>query len=95
MKEKILTTDTNFELNTGTIIYVTIGKFKFLVNEDLFSFNVEVEVENNGRFEFLEEIDFKENEIIIDHEDLKRAALNWIFKNVEMVQTELPFSDLQ
>lgn len=92
MKEKILITDTNFELNTGTIIYVTIGNFKFLTNEDLFSFNIEIK--NNGKFEFLEEVDFEENEIVIDHEDLKRAALNWIFRNVEMVQTELPFTDL-
>lgn len=69
--------------NTGTILYVTIDNFRFSADEELF--NLKVEIENKGVFELIEDIDLTE-EIIVDHEDLKRVALNWIFKNVEVVK---------
>lgn len=84
MLNKIKTTDADLGIDTGTIFYVTIGAFRFLADEELFSLRVEMDI--NGEFEFLEEVDLDENEIIVEHNALKRVALNWMFKNVEIVQ---------
>lgn len=86
-------TDINLVTVPGTKIYLDIDIFRFTKDEDLF--DVEVEIENNGEHELLEIIDLNEfNEIVINHSDLQRIAFNWIFKNVELIQMEIPFSDL-
>ena len=88
-------TDINLVTVTGTKIYLDIDIFRFIKDEDLFNVEVEVEIENNGEHEHLEIIDLNEfNEIVINHSDLQRIAFNWIFKNVELIQMEIPFSDL-
>ena len=83
MNKKIKTNNFEMNFNTGTIFYVIIDNFRFSADEELF--NLKVEIENKGVFELIEDIDLIE-EIIADHEDLKRVALNWIFKNVEVVK---------
>ena len=77
---------THFDLaiNTGSIIYVTVDVLKFSFDQD--TTYATVELETNGEYEFLEEIKLKEFEVIVDHDDLQRVALNWIFKNVEIVE---------
>lgn len=87
MDKKIKTTSLNLSTFTGKMIYVGIDIFRFLYDED--TFYLTVEIENQGQFEFLEEIDLPEDETILNHEDLKRIALNWIFNNVEIVKDEV------
>ena len=86
MNKKITMTSLEMNLDAGTILYVTIDNLRFSADEDQFS--LVVEIENKGKFELIEEIDLggPDAEIIIDHNDLKRVALNWIFKNVEIVK---------
>lgn len=77
-------TEINLTIVPGTKIYLDIDIFRFTKDEDIF--NVQIEIENQGEYEYLEEINLDEfNEIIINHEDLKRVALNWIFKNIEII----------
>lgn len=86
-------TDINLVTVPGTKIYLDIDIFRFTKDEDLF--DVEIEIENNGEHEHLETIDLNGfNEIVINHNDLQRIAFNWIFKNVELIKMEIPFSDL-
>jgi hypothetical protein len=87
MDKKIKTTDLNLNISTGTMLYVDIDTFRFLYDEEIFCLTVQIE--SNGIFEFLEEVELAEDEIIIDHKDLERFALNWIFNNVEIVKDEV------
>lgn len=87
MSKKIKTTHLSLNKFTGKMIYVTIDIFKFLYDED--TFYLTVELENQGQFEFFQEIDLPEGELITDHKDLERFALNWIFDNVEIVKEEV------
>jgi len=66
---------------TGTQIYVDIDVFRFTKDKDL-SY-VEIEMDNNGEWEFLEEE--HDSQLISSHDELRKFALNWIFKNVEIV----------
>ncbi len=84
MSKKVKVTDLDLNISTGTIIYLDIDTFRFLYNEEMFE--LIVQIENNGSFEFLEEIELAENEVITDHTDLERFALNWVFDNVEVVK---------
>ena len=84
MNKKITMTSLEMNVNTGTVFYLTIDDLKFSADEDQFS--LIVEIETNGIYKLIEEIPLPENELIIDHNDLKRVALNWIFKNVEIVK---------
>jgi len=86
MNKKITMTNLDLSADTGTILYVTIDDLRFSADECQFS--LIVEIENQGKFELIEEIDLggPDDEIIIDHNDLKRVALNWIFNNVEIVK---------
>jgi len=78
-------TDINLTIVPGTTIYLDIDIFRFIKDGDFF--DVRVEIENNGEHEFLQDIDLSESEgIVMDHHDLERVALNWIFKNVEVVK---------
>lgn len=84
MSKKVKVTDFDLNISTGTIIYLDIDTFRFLYNEEIFE--LIVQIENNGSFEFLEEIELAEYEVITDHTDLERFALNWVFDNVEVVK---------
>jgi len=75
--------------NTGIILYATIGGYKFSADKDIFSLKVEFETVSG--FELIEEINLVE-EIIVDHEDLERVALNWMFINGKSEQLEIPFA---
>jgi len=83
MNKRIKATDFEMNFNTGSILYVTIDNFKFSTDKELP--NLKIEIENHGVFELIEETDLIKGEIIINHKDLKRVALNWIFNNVEIV----------
>lgn len=78
--KKVTMKDINLEVFTGSSIYVAVDVLRFVKDEE--SPFVEVEIENNGQYEYLDE--FESEEVIIEHDELKRAALNWIFKNVEL-----------
>ncbi|EPS56434.1 TPA: ubiquitin [Clostridium botulinum] len=84
MGKKIKTTDLNLNVSTGTMIYIDIDIFRFLYDKEIF--NLTIEMLDGENYEFLEEVDLPEDEVIVDHNDLKIFALNWIFKNVEVVK---------
>ncbi|MDS1004981.1 ubiquitin [Clostridium sporogenes] len=84
MNKKIKTTDLNLNVSAGTMIYIDIDIFRFLYDEEIFCLTIEIL--NGENFEFYKEFDLPEGEVIVDHNDLKRFALNWIFKNVEIVK---------
>lgn len=86
MSKKIKATYFSTNISTGAMIYVDIDVFRFLYDEEIFCLTVQIE--NQGQFEFLEEIHLPEGEIITEHKDLERIALNWIFDNVEIVKEE-------
>lgn len=84
MSKKIKIEDLNLNFPTGTILYVDIDIFRFLYDEEIFCLTVEI---NNGEnYEFYEEIDLPEEEVIVDHDDLKKFSLSWMFKNIEIVR---------
>ncbi|KOR24145.1 ubiquitin [Clostridium sp. L74] len=84
MNKKIKTTDLNLNVSTGTILYVDIDIFRFLYDQEIYC--ITVEVLDGENYEFLEEINLEKDKSNLDHNDLKRFALNWIFKNVEIVK---------
>ncbi|APH24110.1 hypothetical protein [Clostridium botulinum] len=87
MNKKIKTTDLNLNVSTGTILYVDIDIFRFLYDSEI-SFLI-IEILDNENYEFYESvcmINLPESKTILDHNDLKIFALNWIFKNVEVVK---------
>ncbi|MHB9925380.1 ubiquitin [Clostridium botulinum] len=87
MNKKIKTTDLNLNVSTGTIFYVNIDIFRFLYDSET-SFLI-IEILDNEDYEFYESvcmIDLLERKTILNHKDLKIFALNWIFKNVEIVK---------
>lgn len=72
---------TSFNVNVAMGIYIDIDDYRFLVDED-YPF-VRVELVTDGETnEFLDEFECN----CINHEDLKVAAINWIFNNVEIVE---------
>ncbi|ACA46296.1 ubiquitin [Clostridium botulinum] len=84
MNKKIKTTDLNLNVSTGTILYVDIDIFRFSYDQEIF--NLTIKILDGENYEFFEEVDLPEDEAIVDHNDLKIFALNWIFKNVEVVK---------
>ncbi|WP_409068900.1 ubiquitin [Clostridium caseinilyticum] len=84
MNKKIKTTDLNLNVSTGTMIYIDIDIFRFLYDQEIYC--IKVEVLDGENYEFLEEINLEKGKSNLDHNDLKRFALNWIFKNVEIVK---------
>ncbi|AJE10061.1 ubiquitin [Clostridium botulinum] len=84
MSKKIKTTDLNLNVSTGTMLYVDIDIFRFSYDQEIF--NLTIKILDGENYEFFEEVDLLEDEVIVDHNDLKIFALNWIFKNVEIVK---------
>ncbi|NFB33178.1 ubiquitin [Clostridium botulinum] len=84
MSKKIKTTDLNLNVSTGTMLYVDIDIFRFSYDQEIF--NLTIKILDGENYEFFEEVDLLEDEVIVDHNDLKIFALNWIFKNVEVVK---------
>ncbi|GAA0083174.1 ubiquitin [Clostridium sp. CTA-6] len=84
MNKKIKTTDLNLNVSTGTILYVDIDIFRFLYDSEIFC--ITVEVIDGENYEFLEEINLEKDRSNLDCNDLKIFALNWIFRNVEIVK---------
>ncbi|HCL4447429.1 TPA: ubiquitin [Clostridium botulinum] len=84
MSKKIKTTDLNLNVSTGTLLYVDIDIFRFSYNQEIF--NLTIKILDGENYEFFEEVSLPEDEVIVDHNDLKIFALNWIFKNVEVVK---------
>lgn len=84
MNKKIKTTDLNLNVSTGTMLYVDIDIFRFLYDQEIFCITVQFLDEED--YKFLEEINLKKDKNNLDHNDLKIFALNWIFKNVEVVK---------
>jgi len=85
MNKKITMINLDLSIDTGTILYVTIDDLKFSADED--QVTIIVEMENNGSYEFIDEIYLPEDALVLQgHDDLKRYALNWVFENVEIVK---------
>ncbi|ABS41285.1 hypothetical protein [Clostridium botulinum] len=84
MNKKIKTTDLNLNVSTGTLLYIDIDIFRFLYDQEIFCITVQFLDEED--YKFLEEINLEKNKSILNHNDLKRIALNWIFENVEIVK---------
>ncbi|GAA0082456.1 MULTISPECIES: hypothetical protein [Clostridium] len=87
MNKKIRTTDLNLNVSTGTILYVDIDIFRFIYDSE--TYFLIIQILDNEDYEFYESvcmINLPESETILSHNDLKIFALNWIFKNVEVVK---------
>lgn len=69
----------NMDFETRTILCATLGSFKFSADKEVFMFKVEIE--RNGIYEIVEERDLKD--IIVDFNDLERAATNWLLMNCQ------------
>lgn len=83
MEKMIKTTDTNITVDTTTVLVVQIGTLSFELDErfpwiDVYSVGGEHK-------EFVTQIDEEDMPVIVEHEELKRFALNWYFNNVEVV----------
>lgn len=82
MGKKIKMQDINLSASTGTMIYTDIDIFRFLYDEEIFCLTVQIL--NGENYDFYEEIDLLEGEVIINHDDLRKIALKWLFDNVEI-----------
>ncbi|HBC2028636.1 TPA: hypothetical protein I9Z65_000141 [Clostridium perfringens] len=82
MEGKFITTNTDLEIRTTNIQVVEIGDLAFEQDERYPWVDVYL-IGNEGRAEFLEQID--EKEMPVGLEELRVFALNWYFKNVEVV----------
>lgn len=82
MEGKFITTNTDLEVRTTNIQVVEIGDLAFEQDERYPWVDVYL-IGNEGRAEFLEQID--EKEMPVGLEELRVFALNWYFKNVEVV----------
>ncbi|MGG5460810.1 hypothetical protein [Clostridium sp. B9] len=82
MEGKFVTANTDLEVRTTNIQVVEIGDLAFEQDERYPWVNVYL-IGDEGREEFLEQID--EEEMPIGLEELRVFALNWYFKNVEVV----------
>lgn len=72
---------TDFGVKTENGIYIDIDDYRFLLDEGYPHVRVEL-VNWDETNEFLGEFECD----CVNHEDLKRAAINWIFNNVEIVK---------
>ncbi|MDU5492411.1 MAG: hypothetical protein E6094_05545 [Clostridium perfringens] len=82
MKGKFATTNTDIEVRTTNIQVVEIGDLAFEQDERYPWVDVYL-LEDEEEAELLERID--EEEMPIGLEELRVFALNWYFKNVEIV----------
>lgn len=82
MEGKFITTNTDLEVRTTNIQVVEIGDLAFEQDERYPWVDIYL-IGNEGRAEFLEQID--EEEMPVGLEELRVFALNWYFKNVEVV----------
>lgn len=82
MEGKFITTNTDLEVRTTNIQVVEIGDLSFEQDERYPWVDVYL-IGNEGRSEFLEQID--EKKMPVGLEELRVFALNWYFKNVEIV----------
>lgn len=87
MSKKIRTEEISLNIMPGTIIYIDIDTFRFLYDENDMGL-VKVSFLDGEEYEHFENVLLEEDEVIVEHEDLKRVALNWIFDNVEIVTKE-------
>ncbi|KGO13869.1 ubiquitin [Clostridium botulinum] len=84
MNKKIKTTDLDLNVSTGTMLYVDIDIFRFSYNQEIF--NLTIKILDGENYEFFEEVELPEGKVIINHDDLRKFAFNWIFNNVEIVE---------
>jgi len=78
--KKITVNGIDPKVYTGSTIYVTIDIFTFTKDKDLPC--VEVGIGSGDDYEFLEEIET--TSLVIDHDDLKNVAFEWILRNVSI-----------
>jgi len=86
VEKRIKTTDASLEVETSMVMIVRVGSFKFEQEEGRPWINIYLEGTTQENDSFIEEITTDETLGIVDFEDLKRFALNWIFNNVEIIK---------
>lgn len=86
MSKMIKTTDTDVNIDTSTILVVEIGTLSFEVDKRYPWINVYAI--GDEKKEFITEIDDEDMPVFVEHEELKKFALNWYFNNVEVVKKE-------
>ncbi|MDP4143228.1 MAG: ubiquitin [Bacillota bacterium] len=84
MSKKIRTTDTDLTVTTGTSLIVKVGAFKF-IKEETYPW-IDIYMTGGKTDELLEQNDSEKTDELIDLEELKIFALNWMFNNVEIVK---------
>ena len=77
--KKIRASDFNVNVERG--VYIDIDSYRFLLDEGHPFVRVEL-VTDGETNDFIDEFECD----CINHEDLKVAAINWIFNNVEIVK---------
>lgn len=82
--KSIKTTNTNFEVSTEMAMIAKVGSFKF-VKEDDYPW-IDVFLSGDEEDTLLDQVDDEEANSVIDLKDLEIFALNWVFKNVEVVK---------
>ena len=85
MSKIIKTTDMDINIDTSTILVVEIGMTTFELDER-FPW-VKIYSTDGESKDLITEIDSKQVQEIVSHEDLKIFALNWYFNNVEIVKS--------
>lgn len=84
MNKKITITDVNLSLRTSTAIIVQVGLIKF-VKDKQYPW-VDIFLTGGETDEFVVQADTEKASKVIDLEDLKIFAINWVFENVEVVK---------
>jgi len=84
MIKKIKTTDLDLTVRTSTAIIIQVGLIKFVKDEEYPW--IDIFVTGGETDEFIEQEDTENASRVIDLEDLKIFAVNWVFENVEVVK---------
>lgn len=84
MNKKIITTDTDLSIRTSTAIIVSVGTIKFVKDEEYPW--IDIFVTGGETDEFIAQEDTEKASRVIDLEDLKVFAINWVFENTEVVK---------
>ena len=82
MSKMIKTTDTEMKVDTSSILVVEIGDLSFEKDERYFW--IDVYSGSGEEKKFITQID--EDDMPIQHEELKIYCLNWYFNNVEIIE---------
>ena len=84
-KIRMKTKDLNMNIDTHNEMVVRIDDVIFICSEELNSVDILLGERDQGT-DYIDSIDNEITSRIVDLEDLKTFAVNWFFKNVEVVK---------